>query len=106
MVHIVGVPGVVWAELIGVATGRGQVCDRLAVIAPAKRGTALTRTACDYEREARVARASPQDRFSETRNTEEADALCVRVFIGLEVIEDSAKPPGPGSDRAPFVGRR
>src|SRR3954451_18119813 len=50
-------------------------------------------------------RARPEDCFAKAGNTEEADALGIDIFVGLEVIENPAESPSPSGDGAPFVWR-
>lgn len=56
---------VVRGELIGVARGRGEMRDGLAVVAMAECGAAFAGTACDDSGEALVVRAGPHDGFAE-----------------------------------------
>src|SRR5215510_12595201 len=103
---MVAILPVVGAKLIWVSGWFGEMFDRLAVIAPAQRSAAFSRTTGDDHREARIVCAFPEHGLAEPRHAKDGDAPGVNALVGFQIIHRATQSPRPGGYRAPFVRSR
>src|SRR5205807_738602 len=77
----------------------------LAPVPPRESRAGLAAATGEHRRDALVLRPRPEDRPAEPRVPLDADAPGVNGLVGLEVIDDPADAPGPGTAAAPLVRR-
>ena len=80
--------------------------DPLAKAAAAQGSPAATRVVRDDHGKTFVLRPGPERSLAEAGVAHHRDFFGIDAAVGLEVIHDAARSPGPRSDRAPLLGSR
>ena len=82
----------------------GDVLNQLAKIAAMELRTAFARGADETDCESRVVRHRDERSLAVAREPLDPDLLGVHGLVGLEVIECTAGPPCPRTQRSPIIG--
>lgn len=77
-----------------------------AVTTPRQRRAAASRVVRHGHGEARIDGCGPKGRFAVPRMPDDRHAGGIDILVGFEVVHRTAQAPGPGCDRAPFIGGR
>ena len=77
-----------------------------AVTTSRQRRTSASRVVRNRHGEARIDGCGPKGRFAVPRMPDDRHAGGIDILVGFEVVHRAAQAPGPGRDRAPFIGGR
>jgi hypothetical protein len=86
-----------------VREARVQMVDLLPEATPRDGRAAFARVVRDRQGEPGVGGRGPQCRLAQARVPDHNHPFGVHLTVGLQVVQRTAQPPGPGADRAPLV---